>query len=233
MQLLLVESDPHRRRNIKCLLHQLDGNIDCSASINASDAFEKLSDYQPDLIILNSHLEDLDGICLINSLKNPPPFIFLTDRSDFAQTALDYHALDCLTTPVHRQRLECAIRKAKKIIDSERSSGLMENESILIKDGSQCWYPQVGKIRILKTNGNYTCLYFDDQQALAHHSLHKLEKRLPAPFFRANRQMIINLNYINKIESGPGETFEIEMTCGYHIRMTRRRSKLFREMKEL
>ncbi len=233
MQVLIIDPDRKRRRHIKKELSSSVDEITCYESASASEAYLLIPELEPDLLILHRYLADQDGISFIANMDNPPAFIFLTDQPEFAQQAMDNHALDCLTYPVYRIQLGQAITKAKVLINYKISSVLKEHDHVLIKDGQQCWYPKIQQIRLLETYGNYTRLYFDDQQALAHRSLQQLENRLPDSFFRINRQRMINLNHIKKIEPAAGETFEAELTCGLRVHISRRRSKVFREMKEL
>jgi len=66
---------------------------------------------------------------------------------------------------------------------------------------------------------------------LLHKSLTYMENRLTEEvFFRANRQFIVNLNFIKNIEPYFNSTLLVEMKTGQKIDLSQRQSVKFREI---
>jgi len=79
--------------------------------------------------------------------------------------------------------------------------------------------------------GSYTRIYFKDQKPMIPRSLNYMETRLdPEVFFRANRQQIINLKYIERIEPWFSGTLKIYLKGGEEVEVSRRQSIRFREI---
>ena len=78
--------------------------------------------------------------------------------------------------------------------------------------------------------GNYTRVFFEDNNPLIYKSLGKIEEKLPKDiFFRANRQQLININHVKKVVSWFNGKLKIEMDAGQEIEISRRQSYLFKE----
>ena len=74
-------------------------------------------------------------------------------------------------------------------------------DKVFVREGDRCWFVEVGQIRLMESEGNYTRVHFGSENPLLFRSLNAMEERLdPAVFFRANRQQIVNLRWIDKIE---------------------------------
>lgn len=82
----------------------------------------------------------------------------------------------------------------------------------------------------MRVDGNYVRTYFRNTHALLARSLNYVEERLDtATFFRANRQEIINLNFIGRIEPWVNDGLLIVMQDGTEIEVSRRQT---RELKQ-
>jgi two-component system LytT family response regulator len=111
---------------------------------------------------------------------------------------------------------------------------LQEKDKVFIKDGEKCWFVEMGKIRLLESDGNYVKVYFDTFRPLVLRSLNSFEERLdPNLFFRANRKFIINLNYIDTIENWFSGGLKVTLKSGEDIEISRRQAIRFKEIMSL
>lgn len=145
------------------------------------------------------------GFDLLEELIETPIVIFTTAYNEFATKAFDVNALDYLMKPIQSQRLRDAITRAKKqISDLEENKDrgkLGAEDQVFIRDGEKCWFVKLSDVRMIESAGNYAKVHFEKYQPLIHRTLNALDERLSQHvFFRANRQQIINLSYIEKIE---------------------------------
>jgi two-component system LytT family response regulator len=178
------------------------------------------------------------GFDLLEELIETPIVIFTTAYNEFATKAFDVNALDYLMKPIQSQRLRDAITRAKKqISDLEENKDrgkLGAEDQVFIRDGEKCWFVKLSDVRMIESAGNYAKVHFEKYQPLIHRTLNALDERLSQHvFFRANRQQIINLSYIEKIEPFFNSGFLIHMKDGLKVEVSRRQAVKFKEMMSL
>jgi two-component system, LytTR family, response regulator len=103
-------------------------------------------------------------------------------------------------------------------------------DHVFVKENDNCWFVRLKEVVMLEREGNYTRLFFENNNALILKSLNQLEERLDDKyFFRANRQQIINVNMIAKVQTSITNTFTIILQKGDTIELSRRQSVKFKE----
>ncbi len=205
---------------------------------NADEALVLIDTHKPDLIFLDIQMPEKTGFDLLEELIDTPVVIFTTAYNEFAIKAFEVNALDYLLKPINEQRLAEAIQKAKKQIvelqQHKEKAKLAPNERVFIKDGERCWFVKLQDIRLIESSGNYAKIYFDKYQPLIHRTLNSLDEKLDnGMFFRVNRQQIVNLDYIDKIEPFFNNGFIIYLKDGTKVEVSRRQAVKFKEMMSL
>jgi len=108
------------------------------------------------------------------------------------------------------------------------------DDRVFIKDGEHCYFVRVGDIQLLESVGNYVRVYVDGARPLLHKSLNKLEEQLdPRIFFRANRQFIINLRFVNRIDTNFKGGLLVTLRNKERIALSRQQAIEFRERTSL
>lgn len=204
------------------------------SSDRASKAVDLINSLKPDLIFLDINMPGMNGFELLEKLDEAPDVIFVTAYDEFAIQAFEVNALDYILKPVNPERLKDAINKVQKKTIKEKSlesEKLGLDKKIFIKDGEKCYFVPVKDIFLIESEGNYVKVYFENKKPLLHKSLTYMENRLVEEvFFRANRQFIINLNFIKNIEPYFNSTLLVEMQTGQKIDLSQRQSVKFREI---
>jgi two-component system LytT family response regulator len=73
-------------------------------------------------------------------------------------------------------------------------------------------------------------MQWGQERPLLGRSLAALESKLdPRRFFRANRQQIINLEFIRNVDLGAGGRLHVQLNDGREIQISRRQARQFRE----
>lgn len=197
-------------------------------------AIEDINTLKPELIFLDINMPGMDGFELLSKLDEVPEVIFVTAYDEYAIKAFEVNALDYILKPINPERLKDAISKVEKKLKDNASSAqdkLGLEKKIFIKDGEKCFFVPVKDIFLIESEGNYVKVYFENKKPLLHKSLTYMDSRLPEDiFFRANRQFIINLNYVKNIEPYFNSTLLVEMQNGQKIDLSQRQSVKFREM---
>ncbi|WP_194976880.1 LytR/AlgR family response regulator transcription factor [Aquiflexum lacus] len=197
-------------------------------------AIEDINILKPELIFLDINMPGMDGFELLSKLDEVPEVIFVTAYDEYAIKAFEVNALDYILKPINPERLKDAIAKVEKKLKENAGSAqdkLGLEKKIFIKDGEKCFFVPVKDIFLIESEGNYVKVYFENKKPLLHKSLTYMESRLPEEvFFRANRQFIINLNYVKNIEPYFNSTLLVEMQNGQKIDLSQRQSVKFREL---
>lgn len=238
MRAVIVDDERLARAELKRLLQTIPEIIVAGEAVNADDASVQIESLRPELLFLDIQMPGRNGFELLESLNYLPYVIFTTAYDEYALKAFEVSALDYLLKPVEQERLTAAVRKVLDRNQTKHTQGsrspIEKMKRVFVKDGERCWFVELNKIRLLESEGNYTRLYFDSQKPLILRSLNYLQERLDANFFfRANRQHIINLNWIETLEPSFDGRLTIKIKEGPSVEMSRRRAQEFREMTSL
>ena len=236
---LIIDDERLARRELSNLLavhKEIEIIGECS---NAKEAETKIAELKPDLIFLDIQMPGKNGFELLEELEQVPQVIFVTAYDEFALKAFEVNAMDYLLKPVEEDRLSEALKKISSGITSqepeeENKDSLNEHSQVFIKDGDKCWFVELSKIRLFESEGNYIRVFFENQRPLILKSLNNLDKRLDEKvFFRANRKHIINLRWIEKVESWFNGGLMVELKGGEKIEISRRQAVKLKEMLSL
>ena len=81
----------------------------------------------------------------------------------------------------------------------------------------------------VESEGNYVRLSWGNRRPLLGRALVGLEQRLdPKRFFRANRRQILNLDFVEGVETGLGGRLHVQLREGPEVEISRRQARLFR-----
>ena len=120
MARILVVEDDVQIRNFICYALKAEG-FTCLTAGNAASAMKLLLSSQPDMILLDLGLPDMDGIWVIERLREwtqvPIVVLSVREHEDDKIKALDAGADDYVTKPFHRDelvaRIHAVVRRSK------------------------------------------------------------------------------------------------------------------------
>lgn len=235
---IIIDDEKLAREGLKSLLKEFNEIEIIGEASNADEGLDLIDKLKPQLIFLDIQMPEKTGFEMLEELIETPVIIFTTAYNEFAIKAFEVNALDYILKPIETARLREAISKAKKqiaITEEQKGSGkLAEDSQVFIRDGDRCWYVKLTDIRLIESNGNYAKIFFDKHQPLIHRTLNSLDERLSQKmFFRANRQQIVNLNYVDKIEPFFNSGLLFYMKDGSKIEVSRRQAVKFKDLMSL
>ena len=202
----LVDDELLALEELKVLLAPFEDLEIIGASDRVDQAIQECNELKPDLIFLDINMPGKDGFGFLESLEEVNEVIFVTAYDQFAIKAFEVNALDYILKPVNPQRLAEAIQRFRakqstNLSSSPEDGRLSAEKKIFIKDGEKCHFVQISKIYLLESEGNYVRVHYEKHKPLLHKSLTYLEQKLPEDlFFRANRQYMFNLDFVDQIE---------------------------------
>ncbi|RPG29132.1 MAG: DNA-binding response regulator [Muricauda sp. TMED12] len=236
---VIVEDSRLARNELKELIKLHDDLELVGEAGNVDDGVELIQSESPDLLLLDINMPEKDGFDLLEMLDDVPITVFTTAYDEYAIKSFEYNALDYLLKPVSNKRFDMALEKVRsKMASKEESSStakkLTGSSQIFIKDGESCWLVKISDITLFEIVGNYTRVFFEDKKPMLYKSLNQVEGKLPEEsFFRANRQQIINTNYIENVVPWFNGKLKLTMKNGEEVEVSRRQSYIFKDRMSL
>lgn len=235
MKVIIVDDERLARKELQSLLAKfpsVEVLAECDSVPTALVEIEKL---KPDLVFLDINMPGKDGFALLEELDYIPEIIFVTAYDEYAIKAFEVNALDYLLKPIQSERLEEAINKfnSNEVVNNNAQK-LGLNDQVFVKDGERCWFVKLSNVPMFESEGNYVRVYFDNNKPLILKSLNNLANKLDENvFFRANRKFIINLNWIESIESWFNGGLMVKLKTGSKVEISRRQASKLKDMKSL
>ncbi len=236
MRAIIVDDERLARKELRNLLGEFPQVEIIEECDNAETAITLVDELKPDVIFLDIHMPGKDGFGVLEELDYMPHVIFITAYDEYAIKAFEVNALDYILKPIQPERLKEAINKVTvqeldKISDSDK---LGLNNLVFVKDGEKCWFVKLENVPMFESEGNYVRVYFDNHKPLILKSLNNLANKLDENvFFRANRKFIINLNWVENIESWFNGGLMVKLKNGEKIEISRRQASKLKDMKSL
>jgi DNA-binding LytR/AlgR family response regulator len=167
-------------------------------------AFQKLSEGNIDLAILDIDMPVMSGLSLVKSLKNPPAIIFVTAHADYAASSYDVEAVDFLTKPFEFDRFAKAIERVNKRLESNQApkTPFSEDDDLFfIRSQNSYIKLRFGEVLFVKAMENFIQIVTDTQKYTVLMPLSNIESQLPPEkFMRVHRSYIINMFNITSVE---------------------------------
>jgi two-component system, LytTR family, response regulator len=231
MRVLVVDDEPLARRELRRLLAAFPIVQVVGEAGNIDEARERIQVLSPDVVFLDIQMPGGTGFDLLAQLDRVPRIVFTTAYDQYAVKAFEVNALDYLLKPVEPERLANAIRKIQESSPRETpATGTAPLEQLFIKDGLRCWFVALRQVSLLTSEGNYVRLHWGKERPLLGRSLTSLEQKLdPKQFFRANRAQIVNLDFIQQVETGLGGRLYVQLRDGPEVEVSRRQTREFKE----
>ncbi len=236
---VIVEDSRLARNELKELMKKYEGIELVGEAENVDEGYALIQSENPDLLFLDINMPEKDGFELLEMLDEVPMTIFTTAFDEYAIKSFEYNALDYLLKPVSEKRFGMALEKVRPKMetarsDNDRTKKLTESSQIFIKDGESCWLVKIGDISLFEIVGNYTRVFFDDKKPLLYKSLNQVEEKLPEEsFFRANRQQIVNTNFIENVVPWFNGKLKLTLKNGEEVEVSRRQSYIFKDRMSL
>ena len=215
---LIVDDEPLARTHLRSLLAP-DEDIEILGECGSgSEAVEAIRRDEPDLVLLDIQIPELDGFEVIRQIgpESMPFVLFVTAYDEHALRAFEAQALDYLMKPVNRERLRGAVQRAKELIRGVRGAEMAEPLTRLLEtlqpraapldrlalrlDG-RILFLRIEQIDWIEAADDYVRLHVGKQTLEHRDTLTRLEQRLPADrFLRIHRSTIVNVDRIREMQ---------------------------------
>ncbi|HTZ60894.1 MAG TPA: response regulator [Acidobacteriaceae bacterium] len=251
MDVLLIDDELAARERLRRLL-RTHANVNVMGEAeNGLEGLQQIQELQPDVIFLDIQMPGLDGFQMLRELPSPeqmPLVIFATSFEQHALRAFKENALAYLLKPIQQDFLDRALDRASRLLasapDREEEAektrraastapplrnivGHKQNSCFLLKPEDVFLFSIVdGIVRARTVTDNYWL----------NHPIGYLEESLEQStagrnFFRARRDVLVNLNHVRVIRPYDRSTFVLVMADPQNteIIVSERQAKLLRE----
>jgi DNA-binding LytR/AlgR family response regulator len=217
MKSVIVDDEADARARLARLLKKHPEVVLIGEARDGLEAVEKTEKLQPDLLFLDIEMPGLNGFEVLRSIpeKIPLPLvIFVTGYDEHALAAFEANALAYLLKPVEPDRLALAVKHAHKLtaVTSEREEERTNIRRVVRES------PKMLRQIVCRKQGRVVLLpaeqifWFEVEDGIVkartatdsfwvNHQLVDLEAALPNElFFRARREVLVNLTKIKEIK---------------------------------
>ncbi|MGK0308501.1 MAG: two-component system response regulator LytT [Urechidicola sp.] len=204
MNCIIVDDEQMARAIIKALCDEIRSLKVVGEFSNAMQAIKFLNVNEIDLIFLDIHMPDFNGVDFIKTLKNPPKIILTTSDAQFAIEAFEYDFIvDYLLKPIESTRFQKAILKAEKqdTTSNEIKLDLEIKNDFYVNIDRRLIKIHLDSICFVEAKGDYIHIKTEEKNYVVHSTLKRIEEKLPdSLFLRVHRSYIINVKKIVDIE---------------------------------
>lgn len=226
LRVLIVDDEALARLRLKTLVSE---NLDPPAQVvgeapSAAAALQWLAQQRADVLLLDIAMPGLDGMQLAQRLRHaprPPAVIFVTAHPEHALAAFEVQAVDYLTKPVRRARLQEALQRvAQRLMREVPASGFgalggpgglvalgvpsaaaVPEGAIMVHDRGERLRVPLQDVLYLKAEAKYVTLRSQQRTWLLDEPLADIEARLPSSdFVRIHRNAVVALRAVRALE---------------------------------
>jgi len=243
---VIVDDERLARQRVRALLSD-DPEIEVvDECASAADAVAALQRHRPDLVLLDIEMPGENGFDVLRKMGRGrmPVVIFITAHGEYAARAFEVEAVDYVLKPFDRKRFGEALRRAKKLLDSDRGEidakilRLLENlapskrlDHFVIKARDRTFLVPVGEVDWIEAEGKYVRIHSPTGSHLVREPIGDVEQRLDArKFLRIHRGTIVNVRRIAEMQRAFGGGMFVVLRDGTRLTMSRRYRTRIREV---
>ena len=239
---IIIEDEKPAARKLERLLN-LFPDLQLVATINSVEEGTKWfsENPHPDLIFSDIVLGDGLSFDIFEKIPTKSFMIYTTAFDQYTLKAFKLNSIDYLLKPIMEEDLQKAIDKFKSFLPDDGVRNIHEIKSlikeekqklsrILVKIGYNLKIVQTDEVSCFYSENKIVYLQTKERVYPTDFTLDELQEVLDDKcFFRVNRQLIINSNYIKNIHTSPYYKVEMEFQPTEEITVSRDRVKDFKD----
>jgi len=218
MKVIIIEDEARTAHELKDMLLEIDNDIDVEAILGSvSTALDWFAQHpMPELIFSDIELGDGLSFEIFKKINIEIPVIFCTAFDEYAIRAFEANGIDYLLKPIDEVMLQKSVEKYLRFkehlnngmqhaLNVERVIDQIEiayKQTLLVDFREKIIPVKLQDVGFFYTENGVVYLELTDEKRFTiPYTLEQLESMLdPHQFFRANRQFILNRDFIDNIE---------------------------------
>jgi two-component system LytT family response regulator len=248
MKSLIADDEPGARSHLKRLLAKHPEVVIAGEAQDGLEAVESIERLRPDLLFLDIEMPGLRGFDVLQAIPPSTPLplvIFVTGYDQHALAAFEANALAYLLKPVEPERLAVAVERARRLYESSEQRETERNNILRLARET----PKVLRQVVCRKRDRVVLvpveqiLWFQVEDGIVkakttsdvfwvNYQLVELEAAMPEDlFFRARREVLVNLTKIKEIRPYFKSGFLLVMSdaASTEIALSERQVRPFRD----
>ncbi|MCX2479074.1 LytTR family DNA-binding domain-containing protein [Pedobacter sp. MC2016-15] len=219
MKVIIIEDEERTANELKNMLLGIDGDIQVEVILGSVAAALAWFEQNPMPELIFSDIELGDGLSfeVFKKISIEVPVIFCTAFDEYAIRAFESNGIDYLLKPIDEYMLQKSVEKylrfkehllsgGERAVNMERVIQQMESpykQTLLVNYREKIIPVKLAEVGLIYSSEGTVSLYLQDNRSfIVSYTLEQLELLLdPYQFFRANRQFIVNRDFIDDVES--------------------------------
>ncbi len=207
LKVLIVDDELLARSRLRTLLEECtEPRVEVvGEAAHAVQSMDQIQRTGCDLVILDVHMPGLDGMALaamVRQMPQPPAVVFMTAYAEHAVQAFDLEAVDYLTKPVRRERLQQALQKVMRQRGMSMPPGSTDTtpDSLVIQERGRSERVALSDVLYLKAELKYITVRTAEKEHIFDGALSDLEQRYPHLFVRVHRNALVARRAVRAVE---------------------------------
>jgi two-component system response regulator AlgR len=208
LRILLVDDEELARLRLRSLIDECPAPRAAvvGEAANATQTLTWLAAHECDALLLDIGMPGRDGLQLAAELKRsarPPAVVFVTAHAEHALGAFDLDAVDYLTKPVRRERLQAALQRVAQRLAQQLGVAAPPTDSepvIVVSELGRVVRVPVQDVLYLKAELKYVTLRTAERSYVLDDALSDLEQRLGDRFLRVHRNALVARRALRALE---------------------------------
>jgi two-component system, LytTR family, response regulator len=215
---VIADDENLARKKLRLLLSSESGVNVVAECSNGRQAVAAVETHNPDLLLLDIQMPDLDGFQVLDRLSSGelPIVIFTTAYDQYAIRAFEAHALDYLLKPFNQDRLHRALERVKvellkthehsvkaRILDllGKAKRGTPQLDRLVIRTAGRVVFLELDEVDWIEAAANYVKLHVGKDSFLLREGIGHFSAKLdPERFVRIHRSSIVNVRRIRELQ---------------------------------
>ncbi len=206
LRVLIVDDETLARSRLRSLLADCTapGAVVVGEAANAAEALRCLTQQGVDLLLSDIHMPGADGLTLAQTLRakaSPTAVVFVTAYAEHAVQAFDLAAQDYLTKPVRLVRLQEALLKAERYLQTVQGlEADFSDECLVIQERGRTERVPLAEVLYLKAELKYITVRTASHSYVLEGALSDLESRYASRFVRIHRNALVARNAVRALQ---------------------------------
>lgn len=238
---VIVEDEPVARQRLRDLLEPCNWIQIVGEAADGRSAIKMIDELEPDLVMLDIELPELNGLEVVKRIRHRPQLIFTTAYDRYAISAFELAALDYLLKPFGKERLAQALERVKTRFeeDGHRPDTDIARDALsapqiltrlLVRHAGKVIPLSVSDVERLEADDDYVTIHSKGRHYLVSLPLADFEHRLDETrFLRIHRSHVVNLDFVESLTPDENSQYRVLMRDGTAITASRTASKRLRE----
>jgi two-component system LytT family response regulator/two-component system response regulator LytT len=232
ISVLMADDEQLALDELTYLLKDFAGFEVVGTAHNGLQAVAMIQDLEPDIVFLDVQMPGLDGLGVINKLKEEgahlPYFILATAFDQYAVDAFRLDALDYVLKPIDKERLALTMERARRQVEERELARTINVEEEGVSVGAK---PALQRTKVLVKASNRN--FIVDAQDIVYatiddglitvvtttvegmsnyRTIEELQSNLdPEAFWRVHRSFLVNINRIKEVIPWFKSSFQLKM----------------------